>query len=368
MTTSEPRDRAAPVGIRSIGWWIPPGRHTAAEIAAAYGLPREALVRLGIVELPVAGPDDHPATMAARATRHALDAAGLAVDQLDLLIYTGATKDWPAPWVAAFGVLHELGATRTAGFDLASRCTGGIDALWLAKTLIDAGTYQRIAVCCAERFDYQLGPHRPPEQASDVAYSAGAAVAIVSRDAGNAMLGFSNFVNPDLAVHRAMAPIAGGSRQPIDQAAVAERLHHWRSQLSLGDSEAVASYSAEADRRNYAALRAQTGFGDIDFVACSPLYPEPQLRVLEELGIPRRRTLFTVPRLGHIGSADLLLILGIAAATDRPIGRRIVLSTRTPVYANALAILGDGDRFAVPARGEGIDLAAWPAVPSVPPC
>jgi 3-oxoacyl-[acyl-carrier-protein] synthase-3 len=364
MTTSDTRDRAAPAGIRSIGWWIPPGRRTAAELAAAYELPGEAIVRLGLVELPVAAPGDHPSTMGARATRHALDAAGVAVADLDLLIFTGVTKDWPAPWVAAFGVLHELGATRTAGFDLSSRCAGGIDALWLAKTLIESGTYRHVAVCCAERFDYLLGPHRRPELASDVAYGAGAAVAIVSRGAGNAIVGFANFVNPELAAHRAMAPLAGGSRQPIDEVAVAERLHHWRGQLSLRETEAVARYSAEADRRNYAALRTQTGFADIDFVACSPLYPEPQLRVLEEIGVPRERTLFTIPRLGHIGSADLLLILGIAAATGHPLGRRIVLSARTPVYSNALAILADGERFALPVDGAGIDLATWTGLPS----
>src|SRR4029078_13577083 len=111
-----------------------------------------------------------------------------------------------------------------------------------------------------------------------------------------------------------------------------------------------------------------------DFVACSPFYPEPQLRVLEELGIRAESTLFTIPHLGHIGGADLLLILGVAIACGRRVGSRIVVSLRTNVYSSALAIRGIGGpgseagpvgaitRGAGPGiavAGHGVDLDLW---------
>ena len=356
-----PLSDGTPIGLRAIGWSIPPARRTAAELAAHHGLPLDAVHRLGLVEQPVAGDGDHPSTLGAAATRHALAAAGLALADLDLLIFAGVTRDWPAPWVAAFGVLHELGATRTAGFDLNTRCAGSIDALWLARALVASGTYRTVAVCCAERFDYLLGGSRRAELPIDAAYSCGAATAIVTAGTGNDLAGFANITNPELAAHRAMGPVAGGSRQPLDPAALADRLHQWRGQLSLDAAERIARYSADADRHNYAALRAQTGFTEIDFVACSPLIPEPQLAVLEELGVPRARTLATIPYLGHIGPADLLLVLGIAIATGRSIGQRIVLSTRTPVYSNALAIRAAAAGHGIAAGGSGIDLAHWEA-------
>ena len=351
-------------GIRSIGWWVPPGRRSAQEIAGDYGLTPDALVRLGLTSKTVPGDDDHPSTMGARATRRALEAAGLTPDDLDLLLFAGVTRDWPAPWVAAFGVLHELGAHRAAGLDLANRCTGGIDALWLARTLVQSGTYRTVAVCCADRYDHVMSPrHHAAELANAAVYAAGAATAIVSAEADNDIVGFSHLTNPDLSAHTAGGPVAGGTRRPVDEAAVQDRLHLWRARLSMGQSERIARYSADADRHNYRRLFEQTGWDGVDFVACSPVIPGPQLDVLQEIGIDARATCFTIPHLGHIGPADLLLILGVATAAGRKVGPRVALSVRTPVYANALAIAARGRDLAIRTAGDGLDVHLWASPP-----
>lgn len=355
-------------GIRAIGWWVPEHRQSAREIARDYGLGEPALAGIGLASKAVAGPDDHPSTMGARATAAALEAARLHPGDLDLLIFAGVTRDWPPPWVAAFGVLHELGATRAGGFDLSSRCSGVIDALWLAKLLVESGTHRHVAVCCAERFDYLMGPARRPEVVTDAIFGTGAATAIVSREAGSTIAGFSSLTNSELSSHKASCPMAGGSRRPLDRAAFEGGAHRWQGQLSMRQAEQIARFSADADRHNYAELRRQTGFAAIDFVACSPFYPEPQLRVLAELGVPATSTLFTIPYLGHIGGADLLLILGVAIASGRPVGSRIVMSLRTNVYANALAIRGDGVGPGIAVAGHGLDLGLWAdPLPVAPP-
>ena len=58
----------APVGIVSLGMYLPEPVLTAAEIAAESGLP-EWVVRdkLGIEQKHMAGPDDHPNEMAVKA-------------------------------------------------------------------------------------------------------------------------------------------------------------------------------------------------------------------------------------------------------------------------------------------------------------
>jgi 3-oxoacyl-[acyl-carrier-protein] synthase-3 len=351
-------------GILSIGWWVPEGRRSAQEIAGDYGLQLDAVVRLGLVSKTVPGDDDHPSTMGARATRRALDAAGLTTDDLDLLLFAGVTRDWPTPWIAAFGVLHELGAHRAAGLDIANRCAGGIDALWLARMLVESGTYRTVAVCCADRYDHVMSPrHHAVEQINDVAYAAGAATAIVSARADNDIVGFSHLTNPDLSAHTAGGPVAGGTRRPVDEAAVQDRLHLWRTRLSIGKSEMVARYSADADRHNYRRLFEQTGWNGVDFVACSPVIPGPQLKVLKEIGIDAGATLFTIPHLGHIGPADLFLILGVATAVGRKVGPRVAMSVRTPVYANALALAARGRDLAIRTAGDGLDVSLWASPP-----
>ena len=351
-------------GIRSIGWWVPKTRRAAQEIADDHGLALDAIVKLGLRTKAVPGEDDHPSTMGARATRHALQAAGLSVDDLDLLVFAGVTRDWPAPWVAAFGVLHELGARRAAGLDIANRCAGGIDALWLAKALVDSGAHRTVAVCCADRYDHVMSPRRRrAELVTEAAYAAGAAAAIVTADAGNDIVAWSHLTNADLSTHTAGGPLAGGTRQPVDEAAVRESLQLWRSRLSIVASERIARYSADADRHNYRRLFEQTGWSGVDFVACSPIVPGPQLDVLDEIGIDARATLFTIPHLGHIGPADVLLILGVATAVGRRVGPHVTLSVRTPVYANALAIAAHMDDLAIRVAGEGVDIGLWAPLP-----
>lgn len=346
-------------GIRSIGWWLPAERRDAGEIARHYGLAEEAVEKIGLESHPVPGEEDHPSTMGARSTRAALEAAGLSLEDLDLLIFTGVTRDWPTPWVAAFGVLAELGTRNAAGFDLASRCAGGIDALWVAKTLIDSGTYDTVAVCCAERFDYLMGPPRRPEMPTDAMYSAGSATVVLTRETENEIVAFANRVNPDLSTHRAMGPIAGGSRRPVDEEAVRQGLHRWQGQLSLRQVQEIGRDSADADRHNYPLLLERAGWDGVDFVLCSPLDPPPQVEVLRELGVDAGPTPFTVPFLGHVGPADLFLILAVAIATGRPLGRRIVFSTRTPPYSCALALRAGDDGPGIAIAGEGLDFDLW---------
>ncbi len=52
------------IGLTGLGVYLPKGRLSAAEIAAASGLPEWVVTdKLGITQKPVAGPDDHPTQM-----------------------------------------------------------------------------------------------------------------------------------------------------------------------------------------------------------------------------------------------------------------------------------------------------------------
>lgn len=343
-------------GILSIGWFVPEARRQADEIASEYGVARDALDAFGLRSQALAGDDEHPSTMGARATRAALAAADLAPDDIDLLIFTGMTRDYPAPWVGAFGVLNELGATRAAGFDLSNRCTGLHDAMWVASALVRTGSVKNVVVCAADRFDYLLGPQRKVRQLSDTAYSAGAGAVVISDAAANDIVAFSHLTNTDLALHEQLCPKIGGSRHPVDAAGIDEGLHHWQNTMKLTQASNLCKYLQAADRHNIDAVREQAGFDDIDFIACSPLDVKSQLNSLAALGIGAEKTLLTLPRLGHMGSADSIITLGVATTIGRDIGRRLVMSTRSALYANALAVRACGSTMDIRAGGHGIDI------------
>jgi 3-oxoacyl-[acyl-carrier-protein] synthase III len=328
------------IGIASVGWHVPAEHHGVDRVAADHGVSPRALRDFGLKAVAVPGPDEHPSTLAAHATRHAMAAAGVPLDAIDLLIFAGLTRDQPAPWVAAFGVLAELGCPRATGFDLAARCPGVHDALWVAASLVRSGGFQNVVVACGDRFDYLLPRSRKKAQLTEAVYSAGGAAALVNDQADNEIVAYSHCTNEDRAIHREMCPTAGGSRAPLDAAALASSAHEWQNNLRVEQAVALRDYLARAERHNIETVCKRAGFDAIDFVAVSPLSVRDQIESLGRLGIGAERILATLPDHGHMGPADSLFSIGMAIATGRAVGPRLVMSTRSITSANALAIRG----------------------------
>jgi 3-oxoacyl-[acyl-carrier-protein] synthase-3 len=328
------------VGILSIGWYLPPRRASVDEVAAEYGVSAQALYDFGLRSKVIAEPSDHPTTLAARATSAALVAADLTPSQIDLLIFTGTTRDRPAPWVAAFGVLHELGASSAAGFDLSGRCPGLGDALWIATSLIQAGSVATVAVCCGDRFDY-LTPAVPGESSvSQAVYSAGGAAAILGARAGNEIVGRAHHTREDLSGHVLASPAAGGSLWPLDRRALDERAHTIRDTITVAQLAGVRDYFRRAEKANIEAVCRTAGFEDIDFITGSVLNVKDQIESLAALGIGPDKYLMMTPSYGHVGASSALISIGNAIQEGRPVGPRLVMNLRTYVYCNTLAIRG----------------------------
>lgn len=87
-------------------------------------------------------PNELPSTMAAKAAKSAMEAAGVEPDEVDLLIYAGAAQDrWVCPPTSAFLQQH-LGIKRTAEMSIHSNCTSTYKALQVATDGIAFGRYK----------------------------------------------------------------------------------------------------------------------------------------------------------------------------------------------------------------------------------
>lgn len=338
-------------GIRSIGWYVPARRQSLDQVAEEYGVSVQALYDFGLRAKVVAQGDDHPTTLAARATRAALDAAGLTAKQVDLLIFTGTTRDRPAPWVAAFGVLDQLGACEAAGFDLAGRCPGLGDALWAGASLIRSGGFRNVVVCCGDRFDYLI-PASPDDASLPAAiYSAGGAAAVLSADAENEIAARAHYTREDLSGHAANAPLAGGSLRPLDQRTLDEREHLIRDRTTVAQTAELRAYFRRAEKRNIEAVSEAAGFEQIDFITGSVLNVKDQIDSLAALGIGSDKFLMMMPDYGHVGASSVLMSIGNAIQEGRRVGPRLVMNLRTYVYCNALAIRGASEDLGIRVSG-----------------
>ena len=96
--------------------------------------------RTGIKERRIAGPDESTATLAAHAAKRALEAAGLAPEDLDLIVCGTISPEMTFPSTACF-VAAALGLTSTPAFDIAAACSGFIYTLETASSFIKAGQH-----------------------------------------------------------------------------------------------------------------------------------------------------------------------------------------------------------------------------------
>ncbi len=105
--------------------------------------------RTGIVERRIAAADESSSTMGARAARRALESAGIGPDDIELILVCTSTPDILFPATACF-VQRELGAGRSAAFDISAVCSGFVFGLSVAEQYLKTGRYQHILLVGCE--------------------------------------------------------------------------------------------------------------------------------------------------------------------------------------------------------------------------
>ena len=105
--------------------------------------------RTGIRERRVASEDESSSVLAAHAARKALESAKISAEELDIIIVCTSTPDVLFPSTACF-VQKEIGATRSAAFDISAVCSGFVYGLSIAEQYIKSGRYRHVLVVGSE--------------------------------------------------------------------------------------------------------------------------------------------------------------------------------------------------------------------------
>jgi 3-oxoacyl-[acyl-carrier-protein] synthase-3 len=106
--------------------------------------------RTGIRERHIAAEGEFTSDLATQAARAALDAAGLAADDIDLLLVATTTPDLVFPSTACI-VQSKLGMTNgKPAFDLQAVCSGFVYAMSVADQFIKTGAAKHVLVIGAE--------------------------------------------------------------------------------------------------------------------------------------------------------------------------------------------------------------------------
>ncbi|MER5642129.1 ketoacyl-ACP synthase III [Kitasatospora sp. NPDC002227] len=306
---SESSSRATPpIGIVGLGSYLPATVRSNEAVGPPAGVTARWIAeRTGVLQRHVAGPGEAASDLAAVAVQAACAAAGIAPDQLGLLVLATSTPDELGPSTAC-RVQAAVGATRAVALDVSAACSGWLFAArvahdWLRATP-EAGYAAVVGVEAYSKFV------DPADRATAVLFADGAAATVLGQvPEGTGFAGF-RLGSDGSGAHHVLIP-SGGSRRPASPASTADGGHHIHM-----DGRAVRDFIVEIFPRLIEQSLARHGLDLPDIDAFITHQPNPVLlRGLgEQLGIPPGRLHITGDRVGNIGAAATPFALTDAAA------------------------------------------------------
>jgi 3-oxoacyl-[acyl-carrier-protein] synthase-3 len=313
------------VGIIGHGTWLPAGQVTAADLAAATGIPEAVIaLKFGVKTKPVAGPDETTAFMGLAAARKALAMAGLEGGAIDLVIWCGAQhKDYPC-WLAGLYVADQLGAKKAWSFDMEAMCGSMMAALDVAKALMTTHPeVQNVLLVSGYRNNDLIDLNVPATRFMMDIGSGGSALVLQKNAGRNAVLS-SAFRGDGSLSEMCIVPALGTKAWPPADGDLA------RAHFVVPDEEAFKGKLGEVTMPNfYAVIREALQHSGLtqdalDYLAILHFKRSSHDAVLAELGLRPEQSTY-LDDYGHIGQNDqvLSLELGLRDGKIRD-GSRIV--------------------------------------------
>lgn len=266
--------------------------------------------RTGIRERRVAAEGELTSHMAAKAAEKALEQAGLAAEDVDLIIVGTITPDTITPATACY-VQQHLGAVRSVAFDVSAACSGFLYALELARNSIATGAFRNALIIGAEKLSAFVNW---TDRNTCVLFGdgAGAAVLLPSEN------GHGNVLASHMGTDGAQAELlhipGGGAACPITVDNADQKL----ATLAMQGRE-VFKHAVNAMRRAAETAIEKAGLTTDDISLVIP--HQANLRIIdaiaERLQIGKDRVLVNLDKYGNTSAAAVAIALDEANRSGR---------------------------------------------------
>lgn len=258
--------------------------------------------RTGIRERRIAADGELTSHMAAKAAQRALEQAGLAAEDVDLIIVGTITPDTLTPATACY-VQQHIGATRSVAFDISAACSGFLYALEIARHAVAAGAFRNAVIIGAEKLSAFINW---TDRNTCVLFGdgAGAAVLVPSENGHGRIL--SSHLGTDGAQAELLNIPGGGAACPITIENVDQKL----ATLAMQGRE-VFKHAVNAMRRAATVAIEKAGLttGDISLV----IPHQANLRIIdaiaERLEVGKERVFVNLDKYGNTSAAAVAIAL-----------------------------------------------------------
>lgn len=289
-------------GIKGLGHAVPPRVVTNLEMEQLVDTSAEWIeTRTGIRERRLADEGVCSSDLGLEAGRKALEDAGLAPEEVDLVIVATLTPDTFMPATACI-VQEKLGCTRAGAFDLAVACSGFVYALAVADQMVRTGMMKNVLVIGADTLSRVTNF---ADRSTCVLFGDGAGAAVVGPvSEGAGILSFdlgSDGGGGDLLVIPAGGGKKPGSRQALKREECCIQM----------EGKPVYRFAVQAIGDTALSALERAGLGSDDVTLFIP--HQANSRIIEgaakRLGVPMERVFVNVQRYGNTSNASIPIAL-----------------------------------------------------------
>jgi 3-oxoacyl-[acyl-carrier-protein] synthase III len=315
--------RGAALSVLGIGSYLPPSRPVRDLVVAQGG---DINGYDGWDNICLAGADDHPSTMAARALDAALKEAAILPADLKLVVYAGGSRDYVPPWSVATEVmrLHDIPGS-CIGYDIAAGCLGSLVALNLARAWLAGEECGYAAVITAERWSHTVDRSDSGSQRI-WGLSDGATAIILGMEAPGRSLGeFRGAVFSSRADLNGYVLVKyGGTQYPVAPPGESP------FRRVLASTRFNDLWEAYCERLSRVLSMLSDRFGmEMRHLVCNQINPAMVMTIADMAEIPMERVVQTGREIGHLGGSDI--VLGLRRLLDRgAIDGPVALVSSTP--------------------------------------
>jgi 3-oxoacyl-[acyl-carrier-protein] synthase-3 len=264
--------------------------------------------RTGIRERRIAAPGEACSDLGTAAAERALEAAGVAAADVDMVLVATCTGDHLLPSTACL-IQHRLGATRAAACDLSAACCGFIYALAVGEAYIKTGA-RHVLVVGSEVMSLLTDW---TDRNTCVLFGDGAGAVVLSpTDEERGIL--SAHLHSDGNLWDLICVPGGGSRMPPSEKMLAEGLQYLK--MKGNETFKVAVKTLEEAARE--ALSAnQLTVNDLNLFVPH----QANIRIIKamagRLGLPMEKVVLNLDRYGNTSAASIPLALDEAVRAGR---------------------------------------------------
>ncbi len=297
-------------GILGTGFYVPEKIMTNADLEKIVETSDEWIVeRTGIKERRIAEDNQPMSDLALRAAKAALADAGVAAEDLDLIIVATLTSDRIIPSTACM-IQNLLGAKHAAAFDLSAACSGFAYAASVAAQFIETGAYKKALVIGAETLSKYINWE---DRNTCVLFGDGAGAAVLGQvEEGYGILSFD--LGSDGSGGDAIQIPSSGSLMPVSKESIDQKLN-----LIHMNGRDVFKFAVKAMGKTVKNSLAKI---DMPQEKIDWLVPhQANIRIIESaakrLSMPMDKVLVNIHKYGNMSAACIPIALAEAAAAKR---------------------------------------------------